>query len=129
MVPLRLLSPGFGYPDFLGRSCRGPFGGDQNASICLVSKQSEQLRLFLVGLRKRQSAVSGGAIVAHGYAPPNAILTVNLRTNPGLTILKSKAPEIALRGPTDRRGTSALRPLWRPYWHGNRVCQSRRLGS
>jgi len=52
-APLRLLSPGFEYPNFLERSCRGPFGGDQNASICLVGKQSEQLRLFLVGLRKR----------------------------------------------------------------------------
>jgi hypothetical protein len=52
-APLRLLSPGFGYLNFLGRSCRVPFGGDQNASICLVGKQSEQLRLFLVGLRKR----------------------------------------------------------------------------
>jgi hypothetical protein len=39
---------------FLGRSFRKPpFGGDQNASICLIGKQSEQLRLFLVGLRKR----------------------------------------------------------------------------
>jgi hypothetical protein len=52
-APLRLLSPGFGYLSFLGRSRQAPFGGDQNASICLVGKQSEQLRLFLVGLRKR----------------------------------------------------------------------------
>jgi hypothetical protein len=46
------LAPG-GYLNFLGRSFRKPFGGDQNASICLIGKQSEQLRLFLVGLRKR----------------------------------------------------------------------------
>jgi hypothetical protein len=52
-APLRLLATGFGYLNFLGRSCREPFGGDQNSSICLLSKQSEQLRLFLVGLRKR----------------------------------------------------------------------------
>src|SRR5260370_12265332 len=52
-APLRLLGTGFGYLNFLGRSCREPFGGDQNASICLIRKQSEQLRLFLVGLRKR----------------------------------------------------------------------------
>jgi hypothetical protein len=52
-APLRLLATGFGYLNFLGRSCREPFGGDQNASICLLSKQSEQLRLFLVRLRKR----------------------------------------------------------------------------
>jgi hypothetical protein len=52
-APLRLLGTGFGYLNFLVRSCREPFGGDQNASICLISKQSEQLRLFLVGLRKR----------------------------------------------------------------------------
>jgi hypothetical protein len=51
-APLRLLGTG-GYLNFLGRSFREPFGGDQNASICLISKQSEQLRLFLVGLRKR----------------------------------------------------------------------------
>jgi len=50
--PLRLLSTGFGYLNFLVRSCREPFGGDQNASICLISKQSEQLRLFLVGFFK-----------------------------------------------------------------------------
>ena len=49
---LRLLGTG-GYLNFLGRSFREPFGGDQNASICLIGKQSEQLRLFLVGLRKR----------------------------------------------------------------------------
>src|SRR6266852_2485954 len=52
-APLRLLATGFGYLNFLGRSCREPFGGDQNASTCLISKQSEQLRLFLVRLRKR----------------------------------------------------------------------------
>ena len=51
-APLRLLSTGFGYLNFLVRSCREPFGGDQNASICLISKQSEQLRLFLVGFFK-----------------------------------------------------------------------------
>jgi len=28
-----LLGTGFGYLNFLGRSCREPFGGDQNASI------------------------------------------------------------------------------------------------
>ncbi len=50
--PLRLLITGFGYLNFLIRSCREPFGGDQNASICLISKQSEQLRLFLVGFFK-----------------------------------------------------------------------------
>jgi hypothetical protein len=50
---LRLLATGFGYLNFLGRSCRERLGGDQNSSICLLSKQSEQLRLFLVGLRKR----------------------------------------------------------------------------
>jgi hypothetical protein len=49
---LRLLGTG-GYLNFLGRSFREPFGGDQNASICLIGEQSEQLRLFLVGLRKR----------------------------------------------------------------------------
>ena len=52
-------------------------------STCAISRrysyeeqQSEQLRPFLVGLRKRKSAVSGGAIVAHGYAPPNAIPSI-----------------------------------------------------
>jgi hypothetical protein len=64
--------------------------------------------------------------VAHGYAPPNAIFKHETGNR---SCKKVKAPEPQLRGrPSGRRGTSALRPSWRRYWHRNCACQSQRLG-
>jgi hypothetical protein len=71
------------------------------------------------------SANLRGASEVHGYAPPNAIFKHDTGNR---SREKAKAPEPQLRGPSGRRGTSALRPSWRRYWHRNCVCQSQRLG-
>jgi hypothetical protein len=49
--------------------------------------------------------------VAHGYAPPNTILTINLCTKPGIVPAKNKTSEPPIRP----RPKGYIRPaaLWR----------------
>jgi hypothetical protein len=79
-----------------------PFGGNQNASICLVGKQSEQLRLFLVG----SASASLRCLAARSWLKATHLAQYYPQNRQSF-LQKSKAPE-AIQRPY--RPTGYIRP-------------------